>query len=198
MTPIAVIAGLVIVGDAVDVPAGHPRGFQRLGEAEVQYLHRAVGPQLDVRGLEIAVDDALLVGRFERLRDLPRDRRRFVDRNRSVFEPIGERRSVDELEHEGLHVVRLFEAVNRGDVRMVERREQLRFTLEAGEAIGIENEGVRQDFQRHVTVERRVACAIDLAHSASANGRNDFIRAEAGAVREGHRVVVDYRARSRP
>ena len=48
-------------------------GLQRLREAEVQHFHRAVGSQLDIRRLEIAVDDPLLVGRFERLRDLPRD-----------------------------------------------------------------------------------------------------------------------------
>ena len=35
---------------------------------------------LDVRGLQIAVNDALLVRGFERLGDLPRDRQRFVER----------------------------------------------------------------------------------------------------------------------
>ena len=40
----------------------------------------AVGAHLDVGGLEIAVDDALLVRGFERLGDLPRDRQRLVER----------------------------------------------------------------------------------------------------------------------
>ena len=44
-----------------------------LGQPEVEQLHRAVRPQLDVGGLEIAMDDALLVRRFEADGDLPRD-----------------------------------------------------------------------------------------------------------------------------
>ena len=44
------------------------RSRQRFRQPEVQNLHRAVGADLDVRGLEIAMDDALLVRRFERLR----------------------------------------------------------------------------------------------------------------------------------
>ena len=37
----------------------------------------------DVRRFQIAVDDALLVRRFERLRNLPRNREGFVDREPS-------------------------------------------------------------------------------------------------------------------
>ena len=48
--------------------------LHRLRQAEVQHLHRAVGAHLDVGGLEIAVDDPLLVRRLERLGDLLRDR----------------------------------------------------------------------------------------------------------------------------
>ena len=100
--PIAVIAGLVIVGEAVASPPLPPIGLQRLREAEVQHLHRAVGSQLHIRGLEIAVDDPLLVGGFERFGDLPRNRERFLDGNRSKCDAIGKRWSLDELEHERL------------------------------------------------------------------------------------------------
>ena len=57
-------------------------GCQRLREPEVQDLHSPVKAQLDVRGLEIAMDDALLVRGFKPFRDLLRDRQRFVNRNR--------------------------------------------------------------------------------------------------------------------
>ena len=55
---------------------------QDLREAEVQHLHRAVGGQLDVRGLQVAVDDAALVGVLEGVGQLQRDRQRFVKRQR--------------------------------------------------------------------------------------------------------------------
>ena len=132
------------------------------------------------------MDDPLLVGRFECLRDLPRDWQRLVDGNRPVHDAIGERRSLDQLQHDRLEVVRFFKAVNRTDVRMVERGEQLRFAFEASKPIGIEDEGLGQDFQRDAAVQRGVAGAIDLSHPACANGREDFVRAEADAGSERH------------
>ena len=51
-----------------------------LGEAEVEDLHDAVRRDLDVRRLQVAVDDPLLVGGLERVGDLPRDGQRVVER----------------------------------------------------------------------------------------------------------------------
>ena len=58
-------AGVVIVG-AIDMlgdePAAGSIAFARRNE--IEHLHRAVRAHLDVRGLEIAMDDALLVRGF--------------------------------------------------------------------------------------------------------------------------------------
>jgi len=69
----------------------------------------------------------------------------------------------DELEHEGKRAIRLFHPKNRTDVGMVERRQHARFALEAGASIGIADKGGRQDLDRDVAPEPRVAGAIDLA-----------------------------------
>ena len=45
--------------------------LEALRQAEIEHFDGPVGPQLDVGRFEIAMDDALLVGRFERLGDLP-------------------------------------------------------------------------------------------------------------------------------
>ena len=58
----------------VDRP-GAPSAFAR---PKSSTLTRAVRRDLDVRRLEIAMDDAVLVRRFESLGDLPRDRQRLV------------------------------------------------------------------------------------------------------------------------
>ncbi len=67
-----------------EVRARSRRGLARvgLGEAEVEDLDPAVGRQLDVGGLHIAVDDAFLVGFLERFRGLSRDPERVLDRDR--------------------------------------------------------------------------------------------------------------------
>ncbi len=79
--PATVIAGDVMVGDC-DTFGALRDGCHRFRQAEVQHLHGAVRAHLDIRGFEIAMDDPLLVRRFERVRDLLRDRQRFVDRDR--------------------------------------------------------------------------------------------------------------------
>ena len=68
-----------MVGECDRPSAGFSRtiGVNRtvgLRQPEVQHLHRAIGFDLDVGGLQIAMDDALLVRGLERLGDLLRDR----------------------------------------------------------------------------------------------------------------------------
>ena len=57
--------------------------LQHFRQAEVQQLYGAVRPQLDVRRLQIAVNDAPLVRRLEPFGDLSRDRDGFGDRYRA-------------------------------------------------------------------------------------------------------------------
>ena len=51
----------------------------------------------------------------------PAMRTRFTDRHRSARDPIGQRLAVDELQHQAADAVSFLEAVNRSDVRMIER-----------------------------------------------------------------------------
>ena len=63
--------------------------------------------------------------------------KRLVERNRTLRNPVGERRPFDQFEHERADAVRFFQAVDRADVRMIQRREDLGFPLKARQAIGI-------------------------------------------------------------
>jgi hypothetical protein len=72
----------------------------RLGQAEVQHLHRAVGRQLDVGGLEIAMDDSGFVGLLERGRHLCGNLDRFIDREWPACQPLGEVFARHELHRE--------------------------------------------------------------------------------------------------
>ena len=78
ITPVCV-ARTVSVGGLHRVRLARLDRVHRLCETEVQHLHGAVRTDLDVRGLEIAMDDAELVGGFERIDDLSRDGSASVD-----------------------------------------------------------------------------------------------------------------------
>src|SRR5262245_31227885 len=124
------------------------------------------------------MNDALLVSRFHCFRDLLGDWECLVERDRSLRNTVRKRWSLDQLHHEGLDAVTLFKAVNLADVGMVQRGERAGLALEPGQTFAIVCESLRQDFNRDVALELRVPRPIHLPHSALAEQRSDFVRAE--------------------
>src|SRR5438128_1709671 len=125
------------------------------------------------------MDDAVLVGGFERLADLPRDWERLIDRNRVSRDALRERLPFDELHDERRDAAGVLEMENACDIRMIERCEDLCLTREPCNAIAIARDVSRKNLDRDLTPKLRVAGAIDLAHAAGAQGGDDLIRAEA-------------------
>jgi hypothetical protein len=133
----------------------------------------------DVGGLQIAMHDALLVGCLECPCDLQCDLERRVDADRAGLEPVLERLSFDELHDEKLRAVELIEAIDRGDVCVIERSEKLRFALEAREAIGVGGKRHRKRLDGNVAPEIVVSRSINLAHAADTDLAGDLVGAEA-------------------
>ncbi len=109
------------------------------------HLHDAVRRERDVRRLQIAVDDTAFVRRIERLRDLPRDRQRFVEWDAIgpwPFESLGKRLSFDQFQHQRMDVAFVLKSIDGADVRMIQRREDFCFTLKARQAIGCRPRGM--------------------------------------------------------
>jgi hypothetical protein len=117
-----------------------PPYIQGFRQPEIQHLHRAIRTHFHVARLQIAVHDAVLVGRFESLGNLARDGQRLIERHRPARDPLRQVVAFDQLHHQRLPAVRFFQAVNDGDVGMVQRREHLGFAREAGQSIRIERE----------------------------------------------------------
>ncbi len=92
---------------------------------------------LDVRRLDVAVNDPVLVRRFERLGDLLRKGQGFVERNWSARDPLRQVIALDEFHHERESAAALFEPVNRRNVRRFEGGQSFRFALKAREPISV-------------------------------------------------------------
>ncbi len=142
-------------GGVLDLRGRGARRVHRLGEAEVEDLDLSVGRELHVGGLEVAVDDPLLVRGLERLGDLPRDGEGLVERERAALQPFGEVFALDELHDEGADAARLLEAVDRGDVGVLQLGEDLRLALEAREAVGVRGERLGEDLDRDLALQLR-------------------------------------------
>ena len=127
------------------------------------------------------MDDALLVRRLKRIGDLARDRRAPRRPRSALRDAVGQRRALDELHHEGADAVRLLEAVDGGDVRVIERGQDLGFALEPGEPIGVSGERRGKHLERDLALQIHVGRAIHLAHAALTDQGVHFIRADAAA-----------------
>ena len=92
----------------------------------------------------------------------------------------------DQLQDQGVEAVRFLKPVNRGDFRMVQRGEDLRFALEAGKPVGIVREQLGQHLQRDVAIEPRVPRSVHLPHPAGTHDGNNLVRADPRAGSEVH------------
>ncbi len=155
-----------------------------LGEAEVEQFQSAVGRDPEVGRLQVAVDDSLVVGGLERVRDLHAERRGLSPCAGSLREPVRERDARHELHDEHAPAIRFEEVVDARDVRVVERGQRTGFPPQPGHARRIAREGLRQDLERHVTAELRVRGPVDLARASLSDAlEGPIVRRQAG---QGH------------
>ena len=100
---------------------------------------------------------------------------------------LGQRLAIDQFHDQPRDAVGVLDAVNCGDVRMVERSQRPRFPLEAFHAVRIGSDLVRENLYGNTATEPGVANVIHLAHAALADERDDLVVAEAITGTERHR-----------
>ena len=84
-------------------------------------------------------------------------------------------RTIDQAHDERAHAVRLFEAIDLGDVGTVDRGEQLRLTLEARRPIGILVKGVGQKLDGDLSARWYRGRDILNRHAAGADSGSDVL-----------------------
>ena len=124
------------------------------------------------------MDDAFLMRRLQSFRDLTGDRQKILHRQRPA-----QVLAFHQLHHDGV----AFQAIDRRDIGVIQRRQRLRFTLESRQIICVARERGRQHLDRNLAIELRIAGAINLAHSARSERAEDFVGAEFVTGSEGHR-----------
>ena len=80
--------------------------------------------------------------------------------------------------------------LNDRDVGVAQRGQRLRFTLKARKPFGIVREAVGKHLYRNLSTQIGVECAIDLAHPAGAQQREDSVGAEPRAWLDGHSSLM--------
>ena len=116
------------------------------------------------------------MGCVKRFGDLASNRHGVAYCQRTRAEALGQRLPLDELEDESMNAVTLLEPVDGADVRMIQRCQQPRLALEPRATIRVGREDVRQNLDRHVAPERRIARTVDVTHPACAEERANLVR----------------------
>ena len=84
----------------------------------------------------------------------------FLDRKRAQRYARRERGSVDQLQNQREQAVGLFQSINGCNVWMVQRGKHLRLPLKPAYSLGIIYKAFRQDLQRHVAAQLRIARTV--------------------------------------
>ena len=184
-------AGLGAVrGRQVRLRPGRAVGLRQLGEAEVEDLDPAVVGHEQVLGLQVPVNDPLLVRRRQPAGDLDRVVGGLAHRQRAAREPRAQRLAFEELRDDVRRTFERTELVDRRDVGVVEPAGGLGFLLEPAQAFGVQRERRGQHLDRDVALQALVARAVDLAHPSGAEEAEDLVRTE---LRSGGETQRDHR-----
>src|ERR1017187_3615795 len=167
------------------------RRANQFRQTEVQDLHAAVARQEDVLRFQVAMDNAFGVSGAQtasntygvvEARALPQ---------RSVLKAVAQRLSLQEFGDNVEPFLEQAHVIHRDDVGMIESAGGAGFLLESRAMRRIGGQGSRQELDRNLAVQARIACAIDFAHAAGADGGNDQIWAQPGSSGKGHNVLND-------
>ena len=149
-----------------------------LGQAEVGDVRLALLVDQDVGRLEVAVQDAPLVGVVHRLGRLGHQPRRGPRVVAVAVEPAGQAAAGDQLHAEVALAVVLADLVDRHDVGVVQRRDRLGLVLEPPE-LGVAGQNAGPDhLQGDRAVQADLPRLVDDPHAATAQLAADLVVAE--------------------
>ncbi len=92
-----------------------------LGQPEIQNLRVPAAGDEQIRRLDVAVDDAGGVRRFERVGDLDRERQQLIDLERAPGDAMLQRHPLEELHDEERATVLFADIVDSADVGVIQR-----------------------------------------------------------------------------
>ena len=177
----------VIVGRLVWL-ALTPSGCVSFARPKSRIFDAAVVGDEDVLGLQVPVDDPLLVGGREALRNLQGVPDGPARREGPAGELRPQRLALEQFRDDVRCALVSPDVVDRKDVRVVECAGRLGLLLEALETLGTLGVDRRQDLDGDLALQSRVPRPVYLSHPAGAERRQDLVGPEASPGGKRHRT----------
>ena len=150
--------------------------FEGPGDAEVGHLHLTVRADQDVRRLDVAVGDVVVVREPERSGDFARDLGGLLRRELLVRrQDLGECAPLHLLHHDEVGALVLAPVVDVDDVGVREAGGRLRFAAESLDEVGVGGELGEQHLDGDLAVEQEIARGEDVGHAAASDPLVDLV-----------------------
>ena len=146
---------------------GCGRARLHLGQAEIENLGVPALGDEDIRGLDVAVNNAAGVRRIEGVGDLDAQRQNRFQLHRAIADQVLECDAVEELHDEERAIALLANVVNRTDVGMIQRRRGLGFAPKALEGLAVLRQIFGKKLEGDEAAETRVLRFVDHTHPAA-------------------------------
>ena len=122
----------------------------------------------DVRGLDVAMDDAFGVGSVESIGNLDSDGEQRLQIHRTVADQVLQGVAVEELHGDERLAVLVADVVDGADIGMVEGGRGLGLTPETLQSLAVLGHSFGQEFQSHKAIEPGVLGLVDDTHPTAA------------------------------
>src|SRR5579863_3053527 len=147
-------------------------------EPEIQYFCVPVFGQKNIFRLEVAMDDAFVVGGGKRIGELRGEFHKLTSRNGIRAQSLTQTFAFQEFRNEKGHALVLTYEVDGENVGVLQSRCGLSLLAETAQAVGILQIAGMENFYGDVASESGVARSIDLPHSAGTQQGENFVRAQ--------------------
>jgi hypothetical protein len=148
---------------------------EQLGEAEVHHLHVTALGHENIRGLDVAMHDALRVRRVEGVGDLDADIDNLGNLEHAAAEAIVERVSLHPLHDDERLALMFTDVVNRADVGVVQPGRRSGLDPKPFNGLPIAGEVFGNELEGDLSSKPGVVGPIDDAHAAGAELIDDPI-----------------------
>jgi hypothetical protein len=148
-------------------------------EPEIGEITVLLAGDEDIRRLHVSMNETPFMCSVERGSDLFDDRERALGLKRSVTAQKRAKVGAGDVAHRDVEELPEFaRLVDRDDVRMVERRSELRLAEEPLAKGIVFTQLRREELQRNLSLQAKIVCAVDDAHPAAPEDALEVVLAE--------------------
>ena len=115
------------------------------------------------------------MGCLKRLGNLQGDPESLLHRDRPLRDPFSQCRALDQFQNQRTHASRFLQTVDDADVGMIKGSQHFGFPLKTGHSLGILDELLRQDLQRHFPSQAGVGGPVNRTHPSFAQLRRNLV-----------------------